>query len=261
MKLPLFFKSFFTLYKSLMKAIAGYILTILFWGGFWFLLILFHPIQLIANHLSGYHSRKKTVDVLNFLLLKNLWVLGARFSFKGFEKIPANRPLIIIANHQSTLDISPVAWGFGKYHPKFISKIELQRGIPSISYNLRHGGSALIDRNSKSQSIKEIIKLGRHIEKEKYAACIFPEGTRSKDGKLKKFQSAGIITLLRSSPSAIVVPFAIDGNNQLVAKGNFPLALGVRVNYTALDPIDPAGKDPEEVVKMAETAISRALKQ
>ena len=193
--------------------------------------------------------------------MKNLWILGSRVSFRGFEKLPVDRPLIIISNHQSTLDISPVAWGFRKHHPKFIAKIELAKGVPSISYNLRHGGSALIDRSKKSQTIKEIIRLGRHIEKEKYAACIFPEGTRSKDGKLKKFQPAGIISLLRSAPSAIVVPFVIDGNYQLVVRGQFPLAVGVPLTYTALDPIDPAGKDPEDIVKMAEEAIKAALKQ
>ena len=244
-----------------MKLLAGYILTPFFWAGFWFLLFLFHPIQVITNYLWGYHVRNKSVDLLNFLLIKNLWILGSRVSFRGFENLPADRPLIVISNHQSTLDISPVAWGFRKHHPKFIAKIELAKGIPSISYNLRHGGSALIDRNKRSQPIREIIRLGRHIEKKKYAACIFPEGTRSKDGKLKKFQTAGIISLLRSAPSAIVVPFVIDGNYQLVERGHFPLAVGVPLTYTALDPIDPTGKDPEDIARMAEEAIKTALKQ
>lgn len=244
-----------------MKLFAGYILTPLFWGIFWFLLILFHPIQVITNYLWGYHARNKSVEFLNFLLIKNLSILGSRVSFRGFEKLPADRPLIIISNHQSTLDISPVVWGFRKHHPKFIAKKELEKGIPSISYNLRHGGSALIDRSKRSQSVKEIIRLGRYIEKEKYAACIFPEGTRSRDGKLKEFQSAGIISLLRSAPSAIVVPFVIDGNYQLVARGHFPLTVGVSLTYTALDPIDPAGKDPEAIVRVVEEEIKAALKQ
>ncbi|MBN2808800.1 MAG: 1-acyl-sn-glycerol-3-phosphate acyltransferase [Deltaproteobacteria bacterium] len=244
-----------------MKQIAAYILTPIFWGIFWLLLLLFHPIQVITNYLWGYRVRNRCVDFLNFLLLKNLWLIGSRVRFQGFEKLPSDRPLIIVANHQSTLDISPVVWGFRRHHPKFIAKIELARGIPSISYNLKHGGSALIDRSKRAQSIKEIIKLGRYIEKEKYAACIFPEGTRSRDGRVKTFQSAGIAALLRAAPSALVVPFVIDGNYQLVARGHFPLALGIPLTYSVLDPIEPAGKDAEEVTELAEAAIKAALKQ
>jgi 1-acyl-sn-glycerol-3-phosphate acyltransferase len=224
-------------------------------------LLVFHPVQMVCRWIGGYQLRKKSVDVLNFILVYGQVVLGSRIRFKGFDLLPQNRPFIIVSNHQSTLDIPPIVWGFRKHHPKFVSKIELGKGIPSISYNLRHGGSALIDRKNPRQSITEIMKLGKHIEKENYSASIFPEGTRSKDGKVKHFQHAGIASLLRYSPSALIVPFVIDGNNRIMQKGYYPLSLGVRLTYTVLAPIDPAGRDPKELTEEIELKIKKELGQ
>ncbi len=244
-----------------MKKIFSYLITPFYLLIFALLLVIFHPIQLFTNWIWGYPVRKKVVDVLNFGLLYSLWILGTRITFKGFEKIPQNRPLIIVANHQTLLDIVAIVVGFRKNHPKFISKIELGKGIPSVSYNLRHGGSVLIDRKNKSQSVKDILMLGKHIEKETYAACIFPEGTRTKDGSVKTFQPAGIASLIRTAPSAVIVPLAIDGNYEIMKKGYYPMQLGSHLKFTVLDPIEPKGLNIDELTLQIENMIKRELGQ
>ncbi len=241
-----------------MKKILAYILTPVYFFLFGLLLGVFHPLQVIAWNIWGYRAQKRVVEYLNLSIMRCLHILGACIRFKGFEKLPANRPLIIVANHQSQYDIPPVVWGFRKYYPKFISKIELGKGIPSISYNLRKGGSALIDRKNRSQAIKEIITLGRLIEANNYAACIFPEGTRSKDGRVRTFKVGGIGTLLKTAPSAAVIPFAIDGNYQMQ---RFPMGLGKKLTYTVLDPIDRENHSAEEITALCEQAIKRELGQ
>lgn len=242
-----------------MKKILSYLLTPIYLIIFGLLLLIFHPIQMFTRWIWGYQVRKKTVDVMNYGLLYGLWVLGTRITFRGLEKIPQGRPLIIVSNHQSTLDIPAVIVGFKKNHPKFISKIELGKGIPSISYNLRHGGSVLIDRKNPRQAVKDILLLGKHIEENNYAACIFPEGTRSRDGKLKPFMPAGIASLYKTSPSAIIVPLAIDGNYELMKYGYFPMTLGVHLKLTAFEPIEPKGRDMAEVAKEIEDMIRKEL--
>jgi len=243
-----------------MKSILAYILTPVYLLTFGLLLVIFHPIQMLCWHVWGYEAQKRAVEVMNFLIIKSQWILGTRVAFKGFEKLPQGVPLIIVSNHQSQYDIPPIVVGFRKHYPKFISKIELGNGIPSISYNLRKGGSALIDRKNRSQAIKEIIKLGRVIEANKYSACIFPEGTRSKDGIVKTFKVGGIDTLLKTAPSAFIIPFAISGN-YLLQRTGFPMGFGERLTYTVLDPISKEGKTAEEITLECELAIKKELGQ
>jgi len=245
----------------MLKKILAYPLSVIFYVAFGILLIIFHPVQVVCYRLFGYESHRKSVIALNYCILKCLLILRCRISFKGFDKLPKNRPFIIVSNHQSTWDIPPVAWGFRDFHAKFVSKSSLARGIPSISYNLRHGGSIVINRKNGQQAIKELIKLGRKIEQNNYSACIFPEGTRSKTGILKKFQAGGIRTLLKASPSALIIPFVIDGNYLLQPGGVFPLSIGHQLNYTVLDPIEPGKTDPEILVLEIENLIRKELNQ
>lgn len=244
-----------------MKKLLSYILTPIYLLSFGLILVIFHPIQMFTEWIWGYRVRKKVVDVMNFGLLYCMWILGTKITFKGLDKIPNDRPIIIVSNHQTTMDIPAIIVGFRKNHPKFISKIELGKGIPSISYNLRHGGSVLIDRKNKSQSVKDILMLGKHIEKNNYAACIFPEGTRTKDGKLKTFQPAGIASLIRTAPSALIVPFAIDGNYEVMKRGYYPMTVGVHLKLTALDPIEPKGMDHTELAQLIEDGVRKELGQ
>jgi len=243
-----------------MKKILSVILTPVYLLFFALLLVIFHPLQMVTRWIWGYPVRKKVVDILNFGLLYSLWILGTRITFRGFEQIPQNKPLIIVANHQSLLDIVAIVVGFRKYHPKFISKAELGRGIPSVSYNLRHGGSVLIDRKKGAQSVKDIMMLGKHIEATGYSACIFPEGTRTKNGLVKTFQPAGIASLLRSAPSAVIVPLAIDGF-EIMKNGYFPMTFGCEFKLAALAPIEPKGRDTAELTLEIENMIKKELGQ
>ena len=242
-----------------MIKIFATVLSIIHYTVFGLILVLFHPVQVIAFKVFGYKAHKITVDALNFLLVQNFFTLFCRPTFHGFNKLPQNRPLIIVSNHQSMYDVPPVAWFFRKHHVKFISKKELGKSLPSVSYNLRHGGSVLIDRKSGSQSIREIFKLGKKMEKRNWSACLFPEGTRSKNGRLKQFHPAGLKTLLKSSPSALIVPFAIDGNYKFHRFGKFPLNIGIRLKYTALEPIERKDLSAEELSNLIKDKIQEAL--
>ncbi|NJK83130.1 MAG: hypothetical protein HC912_04220 [Saprospiraceae bacterium] len=63
--------------------------------------------------------------------------------------LPTNRPMIIVSNHQSMFDIPAIGQLLQEHHPKYIAKKSLAKGIPSISYNIRKGGSISIDRQDK----------------------------------------------------------------------------------------------------------------
>ena len=223
-------------------------------------LVVFHPIQWICLNVFGYQAHKKSVDYLNFILLRIVHLLGTTFSFKNRESIPKGVPVIFVANHQSLYDIIAMIWFLRRFHPKFVSKKELGKGIPSVSYNLRHGGSVVIDRKDPKQAIPSIKKLSDYIEKYKRSAVIFPEGTRSKDGKPKEFAQSGLKILCKYAPSAYVVPISINNSWKLVKYGSFPYGLGNRITFVVHEAIAVKEYNFDEIMSKTETAIVNGIK-
>ncbi len=244
-----------------MNKFFGYILSPFFYFFFFLTLVIFQPVQWICYKFFGYKAHKVSVDVLNFFLTYCDLLLGASVTFKNDHQIPTDRSIIFVANHQSMYDIPALIWFLRKHHVKFISKIELTKGIPSISFNLKYGGGANIDRKDSKQAISEIIKLGRRMKENTWSTMIFPEGTRAKDGKLKAFQIGGIATLLKAVPDALIVPIAIENSWKLVQYGSYPLSTGEQLRWTVLKPIEPKNRSLEELVTEAENAIRTKLKQ
>jgi len=241
-----------------MQKILAYPLTVLYFIFFGIVLLVFHPIQWICLNLFGYNAHKKSVCILNLLLLRCTHVLGTRYTFTNPFKIPKDRPLIIVSNHQSMNDIPPIIWYMRAHHPKFVSKIELGKGIPSVSYNLRHGGSVLIDRKDAKQALMEISKLGRYIEKYNRSAVIFPEGTRSRNGHPKKFQTTGLKILMKQAPSALIVPISINNSWKMLRYGKFPYGIGSHLNFKVHQPLNNSG-NPDELIEKVEQAITSGV--
>lgn len=202
--------------------------------------MIFHILQVLTHRILGYQAHKVTVDWLNFFLMRCLNILGTRIDFYNDYDFKPENPHIIVANHQSMYDIPPLIWCLRELHPKFISKKELGKGIPSISYNLKYGGSVLIDRKDSQQAVKAIADFAKNIQQKKQAAVIFPEGTRSRDGKLKRFSENGLRTLVENCPDAIMVPVSIENSWQLQKHGMFPLPVGVKIRFKVHQPIEAA---------------------
>lgn len=244
-----------------MSKFFGYIFTPIFYILFFGFLCIFHPIQWVCYKLFGYKAHKVSVDILNLFLTYSNWALFNSVTFSNSQNLPTDQPIIFVANHQSMYDIPGMIWYLKKHHPKFISKIELTKNIPSISYNLRVGGGANIDRKDSKQAVSELIKLGRRMKENNWSTVIFAEGTRAKDGKLKPFQVGGIATLLKVVPNALLVPIAIENSWKIVRYGMFPLTVGNPIRWTVLDPINKTDKNAEEIVLAAENSIRKQLNQ
>ncbi len=244
-----------------MRKLLGYILSPIFYLFFGLCLVIFHPIQWICFRLFGYSAHKTSVDVLNFFLTYAQFLLFNSVKISGRENLKTGTPKLFVANHQSMYDIPALIWFLRAHHVKFISKIELTKGIPSISFNLKHGGGANIDRSDRKQSIAEIIKLGKKMEQNKWGAVIFAEGTRARDGKMKPFQIGGIATLLKIVPDAEIVPVAIENSWKIVRYGSFPLGVGLGLKWTVLPAIDRTNKTAEEIVNELEQSVRLHLNQ
>ncbi|MGL2993008.1 lysophospholipid acyltransferase family protein [Flavobacterium sp. TSSA_36] len=242
-----------------MQKIISYPISILYYLCFGLCLVLFHPIQWLCLNCFGYQAHKKSVDYLNFFLVRCTNLLGTTYQFENLDRIPKNVPLIIVANHQSMYDIIAMIWYMRRCHCKFVSKKELGSGIPSVSYNLRHGGSVLIDRKDPKQAIPTIKGLSEYIEKHTRSAVIFPEGTRSRTGKPKEFAQSGLKILCKYAPSAYVVPISINNSWKMVRFGAFPMGLGNRLRFTIHEPLAVKDYPFEELIQKTESAVTGAI--
>ena len=243
-----------------MEKIISYPISIIYYACFILCLLVFHPIQWLCFNVFGYQAHKKSVDYLNFCLVKCTNLLGTTYTFENKESIPKNVPVIFVANHQSMYDIIAIIWYLRRFHAKFVSKKELGKGVPSVSYNLRHGGSILIDRKDPKQAIVEISKLSKYIEKNNRSAVIFPEGTRSKNGLPKKFAESGLKMLCKYAPSAYIVPISINNSWKMVKFGSFPMGLGTQIKFKIHKAIPVKDFTFEELMLKTENIIIESIK-
>lgn len=239
-----------------MQKLLAFPLTIVYYVFFGLTLVIFHPIQWICLNVFGYQAHKKSVDILNLGLTRCLHILGARYSFRVPKNIPENIPTIIVANHQSMNDIPPIIWFMRRFHVKFISKMELGKGIPSVSYNLRHGGSVLIDRKNPVQAVNAIKKMANYIETHNRGVVIFPEGSRSRDGNPKRFKTKGLATLLEHAPNAIIIPITINNSWKLLRYGKFPMGIGTHITFTFHKTLKVSDYPADELIKIVEKQIT-----
>ena len=191
------------------QRILSWIPNCIFWLVFSLILLIFHPLQVIALWISeAAHTR--VVNAMIWCLNASLIVVGNRISYHlDLSAIPKDRPLIIASNHQSMFDIPAIGWAFRAYRPKYIAKSGLKKGIPSISYNIRNGGSTTIKLNAPKEAIVAIEAFGKKAYERNYMAVIFPEGARSRNGIPREFKATGLKVLLKNMPNAVVIPVVL----------------------------------------------------
>ncbi|MGB0523017.1 MAG: lysophospholipid acyltransferase family protein [Flammeovirgaceae bacterium] len=239
-----------------MKKLFYWIFTIPFLLAFGLTLVIFHPLQVIAKAM-GYQPHKKVVDGMCWCLLWGcLPFTLSRVRLKNLAgQLPTDRPLLIVGNHQSSFDIPMIGALLQKHHPKYISKRSLAKGIPSISYNIREGGSVTIDRKNPDEAVQIIKGFGEYLEAHNRSGCIFPEGTRAKDGKMKPFKTKGMLQLLAIMPRALVVPVAIENSWKLERWGFLPVPIFIGFKCTALPALEPKDYEPLALIEEVEHRI------
>ena len=239
--------------------ILSHILSPIFALVFFLILLIFHPTQWIGLKIFGQNGHQKVVDIMNWFIVKSLLILGIPVTVKNKQDLPKNATLIFVSNHQGMFDIPPIIWHFRKYKPKFVSKIELAKGIPSISFNLRHGGAALINRKDPKQAISELANFAKRIKEKTWSAVIFPEGTRSRNGKPKDFAINGLKVLTKYNKDAYIVPLTINNSWQVFKYGKYPLGVFSPITITTHIPIKINSIPFDELLSETEKIIKEHI--
>lgn len=203
---------------------------------FGLVLLVFEPLQWIAKAF-GKRPHDWMVACLGSALVATFRVTGLRIDVDRSPAVKPHTPYLIVSNHQSMIDIALLLHLFFTNFPKFVSKRELARRIPSVSYNLRRGGNCLIDRDDPDQAVGAITELGHRVESHGVSAVIFPEGTRARHGELKAFKHKGTAALFAAAPGTPIVPVTIDGSWRLMQRNFWPVPFGVRLRVRIADPI------------------------
>ncbi len=141
---------------------------------------------------------------------------GVEVRVEGLENIEPDRPYIFAANHQSQFDIFALD-GFLMVDFRWMAKKELFR-IPIVGPAMRLAGSIPIDRSRGRQAMKSLAEAARRIASGT-SVVIFPEGTRTRDGRLQPFKSGAMYLAIKSGVD--IVPMAITGGFEIMPKGSF----------------------------------------
>ncbi len=188
---------------------------------------------------------------------------GLRIEAEPFRGGRLPEVFLLISNHQSLADIPALIHAFPRHSLRFVTKRELGYGIPMISYYLKKGGHALISRHGNyGEGKREMIRLAR-LSGKGICPVIFPEGSRTRTGNLRRFQTGAFRTVLENARLP-VVSVAIDGGYSISRLGTLFSRIGgtvYRVKPLRVYP-PPAGKQEMlELLAMIEKDISSQIEE
>jgi 1-acyl-sn-glycerol-3-phosphate acyltransferase len=182
------------------------------------MLFLRGDVSLMRTALRGEAAVTKAISDGGRTMARKLYLLakmlgGLRTDFRRFAgALP--RVFMVVSNHQSIADIPALAICFPHHGLRYVAKKSLGRGIPYISQNLRIGGSALISRTGNfGQGQEELLKMAA-LSREGICPVVFPEGTRSRTGRIQEFYTGAVRLILEKYPMP-VMSVALDGGQSI----------------------------------------------
>jgi 1-acyl-sn-glycerol-3-phosphate acyltransferase len=154
-----------------------------------------------------------------------------KLSLSGTTIANPRNPYVVVSNHQSLADIpliSHVPWEM-----KWIAKEELFR-VPVVGWMMRLAGDIPLDRRSARSGAKALLQASRYLQK-RCSVMFFPEGTRSPDGRVGRFNDGAFHLAIRSGVP--VLPLVVDGSSQCLPKSSWRFGKQQAVRLHILPPV------------------------
>jgi 1-acyl-sn-glycerol-3-phosphate acyltransferase len=172
--------------------------------------------------------------------------IGARLSVRGIENLEPARAYVYMANHCSLVDI-PAMFACLPYQFRIMAKKELFY-VPFMGWHLWTAGNFPVDRSDPRKTAGSLRKVVDGVRSGKSLA-VFPEGTRSPDGKLREFKPGSFKIAVRAGVP--VVPIAIRGTHQILPKHSLVPRPG-KVDVIIGKPISTLGLSEKDVRALME---------
>ena len=167
------------------------------------------------------------------------WVMytGAwsRLSRRGFDSMTWDQPCILMANHESYLDV-PALIAMSPTPIRFVARKEVFT-LPVLGHAMRATGQISVDRSNREQAIASLSQAAKQISKGR-TVLVFPEGTRSANGELKAFKKGGFMLALEAQVP--IIPVGVSGTRSIIPRGEWrfnPGSVGVSMG----EPIETKG--------------------
>ena len=176
-----------------------------------------------------------------------------RVKVTGMEKIPTDRRFLLVCNHRSGLDPFASVPAFRKYNISYISKPENFK-IPMVDPFLSHTCYMTIDRENARNAMKTLHKATELVKDDIVSVGIYPEGTRSRTGKLLEFKD-GVFYIAKKAPCPIVVLTVQNAENVMK---NFPWK-STEVKLDVLACIEPESFEKKSTHEISEEVRAMML--
>lgn len=170
---------------------------------------------------------------------------GVSVDVRGLERLSPARTYVFVSNHQSIYDI-PVIFANLPYQLRIIAKESLG-SFPFLGWHLHRSGHLLVDRRRPDRA--GILGRWRALVKDGLSLIIFPEGTRSADGRLSAFKAGSF--LLAIEAKLPIVPVSVDGTRFVMHKGELTTKPGA-VRLTVHPPVETEALDVTAARDLAE---------
>ena len=172
------------------------------------------------------------------------WLLrtnGIRLEIKGRENLGKDCRYVLVSNHASILDIPAIIFA-APFPVRFLAKRSLA-WFPVFGWFLYLAGHLLIDRRSAPSALRALKKAPSLLEKG-ISIVVFPEGTRSPDGKVKEFKRGAF--LLAQHSGYPVVPVSIAGSYEMIPRHGWCFRKGT-IHVHLAEPIPTLDLPPGEI--------------
>jgi 1-acyl-sn-glycerol-3-phosphate acyltransferase len=180
------------------------------------------------------------------------WMLGVRVTITGREHVAAGGPFVYAPNHQSHLDILALL-GHLPGAVRFAAKQELWRH-PVVGAVMDSLGMVPIDRENSTEAIAAL----NRVRDEGQSFVVFPEGGRSRDGRLRDFKKGGFVLAIRLGLP--VVPVVCRGTRRLMPRGSRLTVIPGEIEIVIERPIPTGGlrfEDRDALAAQARAAIEK----
>ncbi len=167
---------------------------------------------------------------------------GVRVEVSGAGRLDPGRSYVLASNHQSIYDI-PILFASLPLQVRIVSKDSLG-SFPFLGWHLRRTGHLLVDRKNPGP---DIIQKMKRLVSESHSLIVFPEGTRSVDGRVGRFKKGSFLVAVDAGLP--VVPVSVSGSRHAMKKGRL-MVCPAEVKVTVHDPIPTAGVTRQDVTAL-----------